>query len=289
MAVVGCGPGRPHRRPLPLPARLQGHGLRGRAPSRAGCSSAASRPTACRATCSQKEIASLLDENITLKCGTALGRDFTLDGLLARRLQGRLPGPRRAQEPAPRASRARTSQGVHPVDAVPQGLQPARREPGRGTRRRHRRRQLRRRRRARGAAPGGRRERHHPLPADPRGDAGLRRGDRGRARRRASSSRRWSRRSEILAEDGRLTGVECIRNALGELRRSGRRRPVPVAGQRVHGPAGHADRGDRRGAGHRLRRRRRARADRHDATGTVQVDPETLATNRPACSPAATW
>ncbi len=32
----------------------------------------------------QKEIAALLDENITLKCNTALGRDFTLDDLFAR-------------------------------------------------------------------------------------------------------------------------------------------------------------------------------------------------------------
>ena len=31
----------------------------------------------------RKEIESLLDENITLKCGTTLGRDFTIDGLFA--------------------------------------------------------------------------------------------------------------------------------------------------------------------------------------------------------------
>jgi NADH-quinone oxidoreductase subunit F len=35
---------------------------------------------------------------------------------------------------------------------------------------------------------------------------------------------------ELLSEDGRLTAVQCIRNQLGEVDSSGRRRPVPVEG-----------------------------------------------------------
>jgi len=35
---------------------------------------------------------------------------------------------------------------------------------------------------------------------------------------------------ELLSEDGRLTGMKCIRNQLGEVDSSGRRRPVPVEG-----------------------------------------------------------
>jgi NADH-quinone oxidoreductase subunit F len=35
---------------------------------------------------------------------------------------------------------------------------------------------------------------------------------------------------ELLTEEGTLTGVKCIRNRLGDMDSSGRRRPVPVAG-----------------------------------------------------------
>jgi hypothetical protein len=35
---------------------------------------------------------------------------------------------------------------------------------------------------------------------------------------------------KILAKDGRVSGVECVRNKLGEIDAGGRRRPTPVAG-----------------------------------------------------------
>ena len=36
--------------------------------------------------------------------------------------------------------------------------------------------------------------------------------------------------TRIIAQDGKVVGVECIRMELGEPDQSGRRRPVPVAG-----------------------------------------------------------
>jgi len=36
--------------------------------------------------------------------------------------------------------------------------------------------------------------------------------------------------TKILSEDGRLTGMECVKNELGETDASGRRRPVPIPG-----------------------------------------------------------
>ena len=51
-----------------------------------------------------------------------------------------------------------------------------------------------------------------------------------RPRRRASSSSPWSRRTRIVAEDGKVVGLECRRMQLGEPDSSGRRRPEPVEG-----------------------------------------------------------
>ncbi len=39
--------------------------------------------------------------------------------------------------------------------------------------------------------------------------------------------------TRIIAEDGRLVSMECVRNQLGEIDGSGRRRPVPVAGSEL--------------------------------------------------------
>jgi NADH-quinone oxidoreductase subunit F len=41
---------------------------------------------------------------------------------------------------------------------------------------------------------------------------------------------------KILARDGRLTGIECVRNRLGDVDESGRRKPVPVAGSEFQVP-----------------------------------------------------
>ena len=65
-------------------------------------------------------------------------------------------------------------------------------------------------------------------------DAGPRRGDRTTPRKRASSSSSSWRPLEILGDEkGWVRAVELQRMELGEPDASGRRRPVPVAGQRV--------------------------------------------------------
>jgi len=35
---------------------------------------------------------------------------------------------------------------------------------------------------------------------------------------------------KVISENGRVTGIECIKNKLGPADASGRRRPVPIAG-----------------------------------------------------------
>ena len=177
-----------------------------------------------RATCCARRSPRCSTRTSRCRCGTALGRDVTLDGLFADGLQGGLPRPRRAQEPAARPRRARTPTGVYPVDPVPQGVQPPRRGAGPGPRRRHRRRQLGGRRRPRRAAPEGRRERDDLLPAHARRDAGLRRGDRGRARGGHHARDAGLAGPDPHHETARLAGIECIRNALGDVDASGRRR-----------------------------------------------------------------
>jgi NADPH-dependent glutamate synthase beta subunit-like oxidoreductase len=94
----------------------------------------------------------------------------------------------------------------------------------------------------------------------------------------------------ILSEAGRLSGIECIKNELGEVDSSGRRRPVPIPGTQ-HGipletlivaisEGSDTDCVSVAGAN---------RIEVDEKKGTVRVDPETLCTNRRASLPAATW
>ncbi len=146
--------------------------------------------------------------------------------------------------------------GRLPVDPVPQGVQPARREARPRPGRRHRRRQLGGRRRPGGPAPAGRRERDDLLPPHAARDAGLRGGDRGGAPGRRQH--RAARRAGPHPHQGRPADRHRVRQEpLGDPRRE---RPPPAgpgAGQRVHRPARHPDRRDQRGLRHRLHRRRR--------------------------------
>ncbi len=93
----------------------------------------------------------------------------------------------------------------------------------------------------------------------------------------------WSSPVRILTKDGRLTGIECVRNALGEPRRQRpARAPSRSPGSEFTCPARHADRGHRRGLRHRLHRGRRCEPHRgHQATARCRSIPDTLATNRP--------
>ena len=105
-------------------------------------------------------------------------------------------------------------------------------------------------------------------------------------RRKASSSTGSTSPVEILDDgNGSVRGMRCVRMALGEPDESGRRRPVPVAGQRVR------DRG-RHG---RLRDRHQRQPDhRPDLEAQARTSAATSRPTRtsrprwPACSPAAT-
>jgi NADH-quinone oxidoreductase subunit F len=86
----------------------------------------------------------------------------------------------------------------------------------------------------------------------------------------------------ILSEGGRLSGIECIKNELGEVDASGRRRPVPIPGTQHKIPldtlivaiseGSDTDCVSVAGAN---------RIEVDEKKGTVRVDPETLCTNRP--------
>ena len=57
--------------------------------------------------------------------------------------------------------------------------------------------------------------------------------------------------TEIKTTSGLFSHLECVRNRLGEPDSSGRRRPMPYRGERVCRRARHADRRDQRGLGRR--------------------------------------
>jgi NADH-quinone oxidoreductase subunit F len=85
----------------------------------------------------------------------------------------------------------------------------------------------------------------------------------------------------ILTKDNRVIGIECVKNSLGALDESGRRRPVPVPGSEYVVPLDTLIVAISEGSDTDCIAV--AGANRIEVTkgGTVQVDPETLATNRP--------
>jgi NADH-quinone oxidoreductase subunit F len=87
--------------------------------------------------------------------------------------------------------------------------------------------------------------------------------------------------TRVVAKDGRLSGLECVRNELGDVDSSGRRRPVPIKGTEhvieldtLVVAIGEDSGVDAIGPA-RLSRIETTRAN------TVKVDPVTLLTNRP--------
>jgi NADH-quinone oxidoreductase subunit F len=227
----------------------------------------------------KKEIASLLDENITLKCNTALGRDVTLDGLLEqgfgavflalgahRSLQLGLPGEDAAgvfpsisflkafNQRGEKLARGRVGViggGNSAVDAARVAL----RQGGVESVTIFYRRTL------------------HEMPAFAEEvEASLQEGV--NIEPLASPVR-------ILTKDGRLIGIECVKNSLGALDESGRRRPVPVPGSEYTVPLDTLIVAISEGSDTDCIAV--AGANRIEVTrgGTVQIDPDTLATSRP--------
>ncbi|MFQ6043816.1 MAG: NAD(P)-binding protein, partial [Candidatus Poribacteria bacterium] len=85
--------------------------------------------------------------------------------------------------------------------------------------------------------------------------------------------------TRIIAEDGKVSSIECVRMELGEPDESGRRRPIPIQGSEFTMPAdmviegiGQATESDFLSEGEDLKL---------DAVGTIQADPETCLTSMP--------
>jgi len=226
----------------------------------------------------KREVASLLDENITLRCNTALGRDVTLDDLLDqgfsavflalgahKSLQLGLPGEDAAgvypsisflkafNQRGDKLAKGRVGViggGNSAVDAARIALRQAAVE----------------------SVTIFYRRSLHEMPAFAEEvEASLQEGV--NIEPLASPVR-------ILTKDGRLIGIECVKNSLGPLDESGRRRPIPVPGSEYIVPLDTLIVAISEGSDTDCIAV--AGANRIDVTrgGTVKIDPETLGTNR---------
>ena len=221
-----------------------------------------------------REIAALVDDNVTLRMGVTLGQQITVDGLLDDGFSAVFLalGASRASRCA---SAARRPSGVHPSLEFlgAHNLKGASLARGRvgvigggnsaidAARVALRQRAWRRSR----SSTAERARRCRPSP-----------------RRSTPPSRRGCAQDAALAvsvksEGGELTALECVENELGPADQSGRRRPVPIDGLRAPRAAGHADRGRERAAAGRVAGPRR---DQRPRGGLDRVDPQTLATSR---------
>ncbi|MEK6757126.1 MAG: FAD-dependent oxidoreductase, partial [Bacteroidota bacterium] len=228
----------------------------------------------------QKEVQSLLNENVTLKCSTALGRDVTLDSLLddgfkavfisigahkSLRLQlkgedlpGVIPSIQFLKSFNMRGEKLAKGRvgivggGNSAVDAARVAL----RQPG-----------------VTSVTIFYRRTRGEMPAFEEEVEAAIQEG---------IKLETLVSPVGILSERGKLSGVELMRNELGEIDDSGRRRPVPVPGSQYNVPldtlivaiseGSDIDCVSVAGAN---------RIDVDEKKGTIRVDGETLCTNRP--------
>ncbi len=228
----------------------------------------------------QKEVQSLLNENVTLKCSTALGRDVTLDSLLddgfkavfisigahkSLRLQlkgedlpGVIPSIQFLKSFNMRGEKLAKGRvgivggGNSAVDAARVAL----RQPG-----------------VTSVTIFYRRTRGEMPAFEEEVEAAIQEG---------IKLETLVSPVGILSERGKLSGVELMRNELGEIDDSGRRRPVPVPGSQYNVPldtlivaiseGSDLDCVSVAGAN---------RIDVDEKRGTIRVDGETLCTNRP--------
>mgnify|MGYP001604038642 CR=1 FL=1 len=228
----------------------------------------------------QKEVQSLLNENVTLKCSTALGRDVTLDSLLddgfkavfisigahkSLRLQlkgedlpGVIPSIQFLKSFNMRGEKLAKGRvgivggGNSAVDAARVAL----RQPG-----------------VTSVTIFYRRTRGEMPAFEEEVEAAIQEG---------IKLETLVSPVGILSERGKLSGVELMRNELGEIDDSGRRRPVPVPGSQYNVPldtlivaiseGSDLDCVSVAGAN---------RIDVDEKRGTIRIDGETLCTNRP--------
>ncbi len=227
----------------------------------------------------RKEIASILDENITVKCNTTLGRDVTLDDLFASGFQAvfiALGAHKSLALGLPNED----AEGVLPSIRFLKAFNMGGEELARGRV---------------GVIGGGN-------SAVDAARMALRQKDVTEVtiyyRRSMKEMPAFAEEIEaaqeegvriealtapvrILTQGGRLTGIECITNRLGEIDASGRRAPVPVAGSERTVPLDTLIVAISEGSDTDCISV--AGANRIETTkqGTVRVDRETLLTNRP--------
>jgi len=176
----------------------------------------------------KKEIDALLDDNITLRCNTALGRDITVDGLMEEGYQAVLLALG-AHKSKPLHLENEDVEGVYPSIEFLKSFNMRRKQIAKGRV---------------GVIGGGNsaidaarmalrqndvdsvtifyRRTRDEMPAfaeeiEATGQEGI------MIETLVSPTR-------VIAEGGRLIGLECIRNELGDVDASGRRRPVPIGG-----------------------------------------------------------
>ncbi len=85
----------------------------------------------------------------------------------------------------------------------------------------------------------------------------------------------------ILTKRGKVTGIECVKNSLGELDASGRHRPVPIPGSEYDVPLDTLIVAISEGSDTDCVAVAGANRVETTASGTVKADRDTLATNRP--------
>jgi len=224
----------------------------------------------------REEIASLVDENVTLECGAALGRDFTIDDLLGKGYKAVLlaMGAHRSRR---LNIEGEDREGVYPSIEFLKAFNLHGKQLAKGRV---------------GVIGGGnsavdaartalrqegvesvtifyRRTRHEMPALAEEVDSALQEGV--RLETLVSPTR-------VLSGEGRLSGIECVRNRLGELDSSGRRRPVPLRGTEFSVPLDTliAAIGEEPDIDYI-----RAMGLELTEGGTLRVAPETLATGRP--------
>jgi NADH-quinone oxidoreductase subunit F len=227
----------------------------------------------------QKEILSVLDENVTLRCNTALGRDVTLDSLFAEGfkaifvalgahkslrlgldgedVQGVIPSitflkasNQRGEEMA-RGRVGVVGGGNSAVDAARTAL---------------------RQKDVKSVTIFYRRTQDEMPAFAEEVEAAVKEGVRLEI---------LTAPSKIVAKNGKLTGIELIRNRLGEVDASGRRKPIPIRRSEFPAPLDTLIVAISEGSDTDCVSV--AGANRVDTTpsGTVRIEPETLTTNRP--------
>ena len=227
----------------------------------------------------QKEIASLFDENVTLRCNTALGRDVTLDSLFAEGFKAIFVALG-AHKSLSLGLEGEDAQGVIPSITFLKAFNQRGEELARGRV---------------GVVGGGnsavdaartalrqqdvksvtlfyrRSQREMPAFAE-EVEAAVKEG---------VKLETLTAPVKIHTKNGRLTGIEAIRNRLGELDAGGRRKPIPIRRSEFSVPLDTLIVAISEGSDTDCVSVAGANRVQTTKSGTIRIDPETLTTNRP--------